>query len=318
VWELICTKGRRARRSEPGPGRAGGDPGGGDRRRRHRARLAGHFHLDYGDGELRRRLEIRGRIVELVRRLKPQVVICPDRRRCSSATVLQPLRPRVTGWADPRRRRPGAGNPHYSPSSWPPGSPPTTCRPCTCRAPWSPTAGSTSADAIETKIRRPLLPREPADRNGGVVPASSSGKRAEEGGRAANVRYAEGFRRLNLRRLTAFPVPNPRLSRVWNRRTGFQLRRIPPAFHSAIERSRRTATMATPPAATRPAEEGTDAGGPCCSRRCSRSPPGRSDRRPRQAATTTARKAPDQRPRLAPYGWAPRSSVGSGCSTNRS
>src|SRR2546423_9747794 len=79
VWELICTKGEkgsqdpnqdrdalaaiRIAETEKAAARLG---------------LSGHFHLDYGDGELRDDLEIRSRIVELVRRLKPEAVVCPD------------------------------------------------------------------------------------------------------------------------------------------------------------------------------------------------------------------------------------------------
>src|SRR5436309_8517838 len=40
--------------------------------------LAGHYHLGYGDGELADDLELRGHIVEYVRRLQPEVVVCPD------------------------------------------------------------------------------------------------------------------------------------------------------------------------------------------------------------------------------------------------
>src|SRR3954462_1312384 len=76
VWELICTRGEKGSQ-DPNTDcdalaatriaeteKAGTVLG-----------LAGHFHLDYGDGELRDDLEIRSRIVELVRKLKPQVVI---------------------------------------------------------------------------------------------------------------------------------------------------------------------------------------------------------------------------------------------------
>src|SRR5438552_8748012 len=79
VWELICTKGEkgsqdpnqdrdalaaiRIAETEKAAARLG---------------LSGHFHLDYGDGELRDDLEIRSRIVELVGRLKPEAVVRPD------------------------------------------------------------------------------------------------------------------------------------------------------------------------------------------------------------------------------------------------
>ncbi|HVV35881.1 MAG TPA: PIG-L family deacetylase, partial [Acidimicrobiales bacterium] len=79
VWELICTKGEKGSQ-DPNQDR---DALAATRiaeteRAASVLGLAGHFHLDYGDGELRDDLEIRSRIVELVRRLKPEVVVCPD------------------------------------------------------------------------------------------------------------------------------------------------------------------------------------------------------------------------------------------------
>ncbi|MGH8976126.1 MAG: PIG-L deacetylase family protein, partial [Acidimicrobiia bacterium] len=40
--------------------------------------LADHFHLDYNDGELEDGRPLRAQLVELVRRLRPEVVVCPD------------------------------------------------------------------------------------------------------------------------------------------------------------------------------------------------------------------------------------------------
>jgi len=146
-------------------------------------------------GKLRDDLEIRGRIVELVRRLKPRWSSAPTRRRCLRRPVLQPLRPPGDGLGDLDGRRPRAGNPTTSPSSWPPGSPPTTCRPCTCRAPWSPTAGSTSATPSRPRSTPSSATKSQLTGNGGVF-RQFLRERAEEGGPRRNVRYAEGFRRL--------------------------------------------------------------------------------------------------------------------------
>ena len=78
--------------------------------------LAGHFHLDYGDGELRDDLELRSRIVELVRKLKPEVVICPDPTAVFFGDrYFNHSDHRVTGWATLDAVAPGAGNPHYFP-----------------------------------------------------------------------------------------------------------------------------------------------------------------------------------------------------------
>ncbi|MCJ7671385.1 MAG: PIG-L family deacetylase, partial [Acidimicrobiia bacterium] len=40
--------------------------------------LAGHYHLEYGDGELVDSAELRGQLVRYVRELAPEVVLCPD------------------------------------------------------------------------------------------------------------------------------------------------------------------------------------------------------------------------------------------------
>ena len=40
--------------------------------------FAGHFHLDYGDGELDDDQKLRAAIVRSIRELRPEVVVCPD------------------------------------------------------------------------------------------------------------------------------------------------------------------------------------------------------------------------------------------------
>src|SRR5258708_33466014 len=40
--------------------------------------LSGHHLMGYGDGELDDGPDLRGRLVELVRRLRPDTVVCPD------------------------------------------------------------------------------------------------------------------------------------------------------------------------------------------------------------------------------------------------
>src|SRR5688500_5657137 len=101
VWELICTRGEKGSQ----------DPNQ-DREALAATRvaetdkaatvlgLAGHFHLDYGDGELRDDLEVRGRIAERVRKLKPEVVVGPDPRAVVCGQRYFTLSdPRVTRWA---------------------------------------------------------------------------------------------------------------------------------------------------------------------------------------------------------------------------
>ena len=117
VWELICTKGEKGSQ-DPNQDR--------DALAAIRIQetekaatvlgLAGHYHLDYGDGELRDDLEIRARIVELVRKLKPEVVVCPDPTAVFFGDrYFNHSDHRVTGWATLDAVAPAAGNPHYFP-----------------------------------------------------------------------------------------------------------------------------------------------------------------------------------------------------------
>src|SRR5919199_1590496 len=77
---------------------------------------------------------------------------------------------------------------------------------------------------------------------------------------------------------------------------------MPPAFHSAMERRRRTATMATPPAASRPPNKAPRP------ETVPQSPVQPMPTRPKpmaapeRPATTTATKAPMRAPRLAKAG----------------
>ena len=62
--------------------------------------FAGHFHLDYPDGELPDDLDLRAAIVRRVRELRPEVVLCPDPTAVFFGdTYFNHRDHRVTGWA---------------------------------------------------------------------------------------------------------------------------------------------------------------------------------------------------------------------------
>jgi LmbE family N-acetylglucosaminyl deacetylase len=197
VWEVICTKGEKGSQ-DPNQDR--------DALARIRIEetekaatvlgLAGHFHLDYGDGELRDDLEIRGRIVELVRKLKPEVVVCPDPTAVFFGDrYFNHSDHRVTGWATLDAVAPGAGNPHYFPEQLAGGLTVHHVSAVYLSGTLEPNCWVDIGDDIETKIDA-LFCHESQLVETGEWFREFLRERAEEGGRAAGVRYAEGFRRL--------------------------------------------------------------------------------------------------------------------------
>jgi LmbE family N-acetylglucosaminyl deacetylase len=197
VWELICTKGEKGSQ----------DPNQDcDALARIRIEetekaattlgLAGHYHLDYGDGELRDDLEIRSRIVELVRKLKPEVVICPDPTAVFFGDrYFNHSDHRVTGWATLDAVAPGAGNPHYFPEQLSAGLTVHHVSAVYLSGTLEPNCWVDVGEDIETKIDA-LFCHESQLTETGDWFREFLRERAEENGRAAGVRYAEGFRRL--------------------------------------------------------------------------------------------------------------------------
>lgn len=197
VWVVICTRGEKGS-SDPSQ----------DREALAAARveetakaatvlgLAGHFHLGYGDGELHDGLEFRGRIVELVRRLKPEVVVCPDPTAVFFGdTYFNHSDHRVTGWATLDAVAPSAGNPHYFPEQLDAGLSVHHVSAVYLSGTLEPNCWIDVGDDIETKIDA-LFCHESQLTETGEWFREFLRERAEEGGRAAGVRYAEGFRRL--------------------------------------------------------------------------------------------------------------------------
>jgi LmbE family N-acetylglucosaminyl deacetylase len=200
VWELICTRGEKGS-SDPHQ-----DPGALAAARVEETEkaatvlgLAGHFHLDYGDGELRDDLELRGRIVELVRRLKPEVVVCPDPTAVFFGdTYFNHSDHRVTGWAALDAVAPSAGNPHYFPEQLATGLTVHSVAAVYLSGTLEPNCWVDIGDHIETKIDALFCHQSQLTETGEWF-REFLRERAEDGGRAAGVRYAEGFRRLSFR-----------------------------------------------------------------------------------------------------------------------
>jgi len=156
--------------------------------------LAGHDRLDIPDGELVNTPELRGRIVAVLRRVRPDVVVCPDPTATFFGdTYFNHSDHRTTGWATLDAVSPSAGNPHYFPGSGPPHQVGVVLLSGTLE----PNVWVDVSASLETKVDALLCHASQLEGSGEWFRSVLQG-RAEAEARAVGVRYAEGFRRLTL------------------------------------------------------------------------------------------------------------------------
>jgi LmbE family N-acetylglucosaminyl deacetylase len=154
----------------------------------------GHQILPYGDGEIENTSELRAQLVTSIRRLRPDVVVCPDPTAILfGSSYFNHRDHRVVGWAALDSVSPAAAMPHYYPAAGPAHQVGRVYLSGTLEPDvWVDVTGT-----IEVKTEALLCHAsqlgEPGEWLRTVVR-----QRAEEGGRVAGVRYAEGFRRLVL------------------------------------------------------------------------------------------------------------------------
>lgn len=154
--------------------------------------LRAHHALGHPDGELDNDQRLRRELVELVRRLRPDVVVCPDPTAVFfGAGYVNHRDHRMVGWATLDAVVHEARSPHYFPDAgpahrveevWLSGS----LEPDT----WVDIEASIDAKAEALRCHESQLAEA------GEWLRTFVRERAEEAGRAAGVRYAEGFRRL--------------------------------------------------------------------------------------------------------------------------
>jgi LmbE family N-acetylglucosaminyl deacetylase len=160
--------------------------------------FAGHRHLDYGDGELPDDLDLRGAIVRQVRELRPDVVLCPDPTAVFFGDSYFNHRDhRVTGWAALDAVAPAAGNPHYFADQVAAGLAVHRVRVVYLSGTMEPNCWVDITDMLERKVDALFCHASQLTETGEWF-REFLRERAEEAGRAAGVRYAEGFRRLSL------------------------------------------------------------------------------------------------------------------------
>ena len=157
--------------------------------------LAGHEQLQIDDGEIENSTAVRERIVETVRRVRPEVVVCPDPTAVIFGdTYFNHRDHRMVGWATLDAVAPAAGNPHYFPDAGPAHKVESVLLSATLEPNVWVDVGAT----IDTKVAALACHRTQLGGEGEEWLQSVIRARAEDDGRAAGVRHAEGFRRLNL------------------------------------------------------------------------------------------------------------------------
>ena len=157
--------------------------------------LRGHERLSFDDGEVENTSKLRGEIVAAIRRVRPDVVVCPDPTAVIFGdTYFNHHDHRVVGWATLDAVAPAAGNPHYFPDAGPAHQVGAVLLSGTLEPNvWVDVAASLDAKAEALACHRTQMGEEGEEWLRAVVVA-----RAEGDGRLAGTRYAEGFRRLTL------------------------------------------------------------------------------------------------------------------------
>ena len=156
--------------------------------------LAGHHLLGRPDGEVVNDVALRSELVGLVRRLRPGVVVCPDPTAVFfGASYVNHHDHRQVGFATLDAIAPAAWSPHYFPKAGPPHR---------VSEVWL--SGSLEPDAwvditgtIDVKSAALACHRSQLGDSGEWL-RTIVRQRAEEAGRGAGVKFAEGFRRLVL------------------------------------------------------------------------------------------------------------------------
>jgi LmbE family N-acetylglucosaminyl deacetylase len=156
--------------------------------------VGAHHLLGVPDGELDNDASLRRRLVELVRAERPDVVVCPDPTAVFfGSSYVNHRDHRVVGWATLDAVAHEARSPHYFPDAgeawrvsevWLSGS-------------LEPDTWVDISSTLDAKTEA-LRAHESQVAEAGEWLRTFVQERAEEAGRQAGVRYAEGFRRLVL------------------------------------------------------------------------------------------------------------------------
>ncbi|HTL85472.1 MAG TPA: PIG-L deacetylase family protein [Acidimicrobiia bacterium] len=158
--------------------------------------VAGHQHLDYPDGEIEDNKELRQALVRAVRTVRPDVVLCPDPTAVFFGDGYVNHRDhRVTGWTMLDAVAPAAGNPHYFPELRAEGLDTHHVREVYLSGTLEPNVWVDISTTLERKIDALFCHASQLVETGEWF-REFLRESAIAAGRAAGVRYAEAFRRL--------------------------------------------------------------------------------------------------------------------------
>ena len=156
--------------------------------------VSGTHLLGHPDGEIENTAALRAELVGLVRRLKPQVVVCPDPTAVFFGSRYFNHRDhRELGWATLDAVAPAAASPHYFPDAGPAHQVEAVYLSGTLE----PDVWVEITSSIDAKAEALLCHVSQLGETGEWLRQVVQ-QRAEEGGRVAGVPYAEGFRVLRL------------------------------------------------------------------------------------------------------------------------
>jgi LmbE family N-acetylglucosaminyl deacetylase len=159
--------------------------------------LASAERLDHADGELDDDRALRLDLVRAIRRLRPDVVLCPDPTAVFFGDgYINHRDHRATGWATLDAVSPSAGNPHYFPELRAEGLDVHQPRALYLSGTFEPNVWIDITDSLDRKVD--ALFCHASQLREGEWFREFLRESAEAAGRAAGTTYAEGFRRIRL------------------------------------------------------------------------------------------------------------------------
>jgi LmbE family N-acetylglucosaminyl deacetylase len=152
--------------------------------------VAAHHWLGFRDGEMDDDRALRGRLVALVRAVRPAVVVAPDPTAIFFGQHYVNHRDhRIVGWAVLDAVSPAAGNPHYFPDAGPPHQVGAVFLSGTLQ----PDAWVDVSETIDVKVAAIACHLSQVGDNGEFLRGAVR-QRAEDAGREASVGCAEAYR----------------------------------------------------------------------------------------------------------------------------